>query len=77
MRKRRGWYDDVEGHLIDPVRVELVKAKKIQTARTKTCVRLDATGKTGPRPRTGVADSDPIADRIVTNVELRRLGHWK
>lgn len=36
-----------------------------------------ADGKTGPRPRTGVKDSEPIADRVVTNAELRRLGRWR
>lgn len=43
---------------------------KIKTPR----IKKDATGKTGKRERYMVAD--PLAERSVSNYELRKLGAW-
>lgn len=37
----------------------------------------DATGKLGPKPSHGDAAETPLCERIVTNVELWKLGFWR
>jgi hypothetical protein len=47
-------------------------------ARVSSKAMNDATGKLGPKPSHGKDFSDePLSSRIVTNYELRRLGHWQ
>ncbi len=37
----------------------------------------NATGKVRKKKSSGVSSDAPLASRIVTNIELRRLGRWK